>query len=397
MRRRWQSLSQPCASWVLMTVLAWAALACGSAAAQQAGAPPPSKPLLRWITYEPGSIGHVQAVALAQAIKVRTRTEVVVFTSPADPTRHVLLAQGKVDAVMSGLGSVFAQEGVFAYARADLGPQALRLVLGAWSNNVGLVTTGGSGINRLSDLKGRRVGVVGGNPANWHVVQSLLDSVGLAFRDVRRVELAGPVQGPEALLLDKADAVLELTGSTAAYMMAGGPKGVLWLPVPAADEAIWKRIGAKAPYLLPRRERKGAGISEASPHDGAAYPYPALVVRPDAPAAEVQRLAQAVLQGAEDIKGTIPGIEGWDVRLQRLDWVIPFHEGAVAVLKAAGVWTQAAGDHNDRLVARQKVLRQAWDQARAQIKPETPTTDANRIWLITRIRVLQENGFPAVF
>lgn len=378
-----------------LPAVATGALPAGSQQGQSGATPTPA--VSRWVTYEAGSMGHLQASALAQAIKARSGAPVVVLAQASDTARHNLLLTAKADIALSGLGSFFAQEGLHAYARPEFGPQDIRLVLGAWSNNVAFAATAGSGIRTLADLKGRRVGVVGSNAASLHVTQSLLDAAGLSFRDVKRIDLPGPGHAPEAVLMNKADAVIELTGSTAAHMIAGGPKGIQWLPVPHADEAIWKRLAAKAPYLVRRLDTSGAGLAGARSLEGAAYPYPIVVTRPAAPAETIRGLAMAMVDAAASLKGSVPGIEGYDVRLQRLDWVIPYHDGAIAWLKASGMWTEAAQTRNDRLIARQKLLRQAWSEARALVKADMAPAEVTRVWLFHRSRRLHENGFEAYF
>lgn len=379
-------------------VAAFTASSADPALAQQRADSRPQLPAItRWATYEPGSMGHLQASALASAIKARNGLQIVVLANASDLARHALLAQGKADFIMSGLGSFFAQEGLFAFAQSGQGPQEVRLVLGAWSNNIAFATAGGSGITALADLKGKRVGVIGGRAANAHVALSLLDSAGLAWRDVKRVELGSLASGPEALLMNKADAVLELTGTTAAHMIAGGPRGVHWLPVPHGSEAIWKRLAVKAPFLVRRVDATGAGILPGRPVEGAAYPYPILVTRPATAAPLVQAMAGAVIDGASSLMGSVPGIDGWDISRQRLDWVIPLHDGAIAWAKAKGLWTAELQARNDRLVLRQKVLKEAWAEAKAQAKPDTTPADAQRIWLFHRNRRLGENGLEPFY
>ena len=61
-----------------------------------------------------------------------------------------------------------------------------------------------------------------------------------------------------------------------------------------------------------------------------------------------------------DYKDSAPGADGLEVKRQILNWVLPYHEGAVKALKEAGVWTAEAQKHNDMLVKRQDTLGEAW-------------------------------------
>jgi len=51
---------------------------------------------------------------------------------------------------------------------------------------------------------------------------------------------------------------------------------------------------------------------------------------------------------------------GWAVDRQILAWVVPYHDGAIKYWKEAGQWKPEHQAHNDGLIARQKVLANAW-------------------------------------
>lgn len=47
---------------------------------------------------------------------------------------------------------------------------------------------------------------------------------------------------------------------------------------------------------------------------------------------------------------------GFAIDRQVLDWIVPYHDGAVRNLREIGVWTDAHEAHNQALLARQAIL-----------------------------------------
>ena len=58
--------------------------------------------------------------------------------------------------------------------------------------------------------------------------------------------------------------------------------------------------------------------------------------------------------------------EGWALDRQVWEWVVPFHEGAVRYFEEIGAWDEEKQAHNDRLIERQQVLQQAWQEITSQ-------------------------------
>jgi hypothetical protein len=90
--------------------------------------------------------------------------------------------------------------------------------------------------------------------------------------------------------------------------------------------------------------------------------------------------------------GNSPGIGGWAIDKQNMEWVVPYHEGAIQYFQEAGVWSDAAQAHNDNLIARQAALAAAWDATKA-----TNPTDWTAAWTAARREALNAGGFKVVF
>jgi hypothetical protein len=90
------------------------------------------------------------------------------------------------------------------------------------------------------------------------------------------------------------------------------------------------------------------------------YPYPVFVAYGTEPAESIYAITKAMIDGYEQYKDGAPGAVGLELKRQAMQWVIPFHPGAVKAFKEAGHWTDADQTHNDALIKRQGVLAAAW-------------------------------------
>lgn len=71
--------------------------------------------------------------------------------------------------------------------------------------------------------------------------------------------------------------------------------------------------------------------------------------------------------------------------------MIPYHDGAIRYWKERGLWKPEHQTHNDRLVARQKVLADAWKSVQASgIADEKAFEQA---WMKARVDALKKAGF----
>ena len=75
-----------------------------------------------------------------------------------------------------------------------------------------------------------------------------------------------------------------------------------------------------------------------------------------------------------------------------MEWVVPYHEGAIRYFKEAGVWSDKAQAHNDQLIARQEALAAAWEETKA-----ASPADWEAAWSDARRKALKDGGFSVVF
>jgi TRAP transporter TAXI family solute receptor len=254
---------------------------------------------------------------------------------------------------------------------------------------------GDIGVKTMADLKGKRVAWVKGAPALNHNVTAMMACAGLTWDDVEKVEFAGFGASWTGILNNQADAAFSITVSGAPKQVAASPRGLVWPPQPHDDDACWSRMMAIAPYFTKNVGTSGSGISKDAPHVGMAYPYPVLTVYADAPDELSYSLAKGLDQAYDLYKDGAPGAAGWAMANQTFAWAVPYHEGAIAYFKEAGVWSAEEQKHNDALIARQKVLIDAWN---AYVGSGPSDDDAFKAsWLEARAKALTTAGLDVIF
>ena len=367
-----------------------AALAClaGTTHAADGSALPRT---MAWSAYNLGTTGYNQAVGIGRMLRERYSVTLRVIPGKNDVSRLMPLRRGLVQFSANGVATWFAQEGLHQFADASWGPMPIRLV--AMSNgdsNQALAVAADTNITSFDQLRGRRVAWVRGAPALNVSTEAFLACGGLGWDDVEKVEFPGYGAMWNGVVAGQVDAAYATTVSGPTRKLEASPRGIAWPPAPHDDAACWAGINRVAPYFTQHVATLGAGISAAAPHEGATYPYPLLITLADRDAAMVTDLVEAIDTHFEDFRASDPGAIGWARDRQILDWVVPFHDGAVAYWRAAGVWTDAHQAHNDELIRRQQVLADAWAEHRAR------GGDADA-WLGRRATALEAAGLDPLF
>ncbi|MGH8429360.1 MAG: TAXI family TRAP transporter solute-binding subunit, partial [Solimonas sp.] len=162
-----------------------ALLACGPAFGQAV----PKE--MAWTAYDTGSSGFNIAVAIGQQFKQAYGSDVRILPSGNDTGRLAPVKANRAVISQMGIGTYFAQEGVFEFGAKSWGPQPTRLMMAATAcNGLGLAVARDTGVKEVKDLKGKRVGVVVGSPALTQGVLALIAFAGLGEKDVTLVQFS---------------------------------------------------------------------------------------------------------------------------------------------------------------------------------------------------------------
>ncbi|MGE0623265.1 MAG: TAXI family TRAP transporter solute-binding subunit [Pseudomonadales bacterium] len=350
---------------------------------------------MAWSAYNLGTTGNSQAVAIGKMLKDRYGVNLRVLPGKNDVSRLLPLVNGRVQFSANGVATIFASEGVFQFAAENWGPLPLRLVMTSnGDSNQAVAVAADLGVKGYADLKGRRVPYVRGAPSLNVGTEAMLACGGLTWADVERVEFPGYQAMWDGVINDQVDAAFATTVSGPTRRLEASPRGIYWPPAPHADEACWAGIRRVAPYFFPHTATRGAGITAAAPHEGANYPYPLLTGLDSSDSAVVAALVMALHTHYDDYKDADPGAIGWALERQIFQWVVPYHEGAVAAFRTLGVWSEADQAHNDRLLARQALLGHAWQEMQGSDLEGEAFVEA---WMTRRREALQAEGFDPIW
>ncbi|SDX53719.1 TRAP transporter solute receptor, TAXI family [Albimonas donghaensis] len=345
--------------------------------------------------YGTTSSGYGQMVAVGAALQEAAGVNLRILPGKNDIARMEPVRQGKVPISAMGVGVYMVQEGVFEFGSERWGPQSVRLLSINNAGDTGLAVgvAKDAGIETYADLKGKRVAWVKGAPALNTNMEAYLAYAGLTWDDVEKVEFGGYGDSWKGMVNGSVDAAYAIMTSGSAFQMEASPRGLHWPTIDPENKAGLDRMQAIAPYFAPAIATKGAVA--ATTEGGiptATYPYPVMIAYADQDEDLVYNFTKAMFELYDTYKGKAPGIDGWAMKFQNLEWVVPYHDGAIRYYKEAGKWTDSAQAHNDGLIARQKVLQDAW----AALEAEAPE-DWDSAWVAARREALAAAGLPAVF
>ena len=345
--------------------------------------------------YDVGSSGYSQAVAVGAAFKNNLGVTLRVLPGKNDVSRTVPLRDDKVDFSFNGIGTYFGQEGVDVFGSKDWGPQSFRLLLMSMGDNcMTQFVTADAGIKTYADLKGKRVAYVKGSPALNTNALAHLRFANLTWEDVEQVVVGGNNAAFEAVLNNQADSFFSTTNSGNILKVQNSPRGLSYPPMPHNDEAAWARVKEVAPYFSKHVCKESAG--NLPPWEGAAYPYP-LVMNYAADDADLAyAMTKAMFEQYPNYKDSAPAASGYALDRQVLDWVVPFHEGAIRFYKEAGKWTPELQKHNDALIARQQVLQTLWKEFQAS-NPPSDSEAFYDAWMAKRYEGMKQAGLNPVW
>ncbi|AZV80854.1 TAXI family TRAP transporter solute-binding subunit (plasmid) [Parasedimentitalea marina] len=347
---------------------------------------------LSWTAYNVGSSGYGQSVAIGKALQDAYGVTLRVVPAKNDVSRVVPVVSGQIDFAAAGSGVFYAVEGVLGWAKPELGPQSLQMVMSSTGRNcLALGTAADANIKTAADLKGKRVPWVIGSPALQTNVTAFLAYGDLTWDDVIKVEVSGFDAAWKLLLNDQADAMTSFTTGGGTELNAS-PRGLHWLSTPHSETENWVRMQAVAPHMAQRVATAGTNISDDNSLECGGFPYPILVTASDQDPALVENMASAITQQFDNFSSAEPSASGWAADRQNFQWVLPYHQGAVAFWKSQGMWSDAADAHNAYLVERQAVIAAAWDAL------EDKSADGfKERWMLARFNALTAADMPAVW
>lgn len=335
-------------------IAALGGLAAACAPAHPAGGLPRQ---LVWSTFTSGSSMYNDLAAVANSLTARTGTRVRILPAATGVSRLSALFAGVCHYARVGEEYAFAFEGSEEFASEHWGPRPVRLV---WTpgNVFGLLVLRSSGIDRIEDLKGRRVAWPLAGSSTRRKIALLLRTAGLSAEDVRLVEITekGLVDGIKAGQIDAFYTVV--TGPRIEDLNSERP--VRWLPVDGYPDDAYAHWPLEAPMAAAEPADRGVGLKDGEAPVLMRYALP-LVAAPERPVDEVAALCRALDENAEHYASASADADLFTPEnLVLWPFVAPYHPGAVAYLEETGRWEPRFRERQAELLEREALLAEEW-------------------------------------
>jgi len=317
-----------------------------------------------WSAYDLGSSGYAEATGIANALKKNYGTRIRIVPAGTSIGRMLPMVTGKVKYGFLANEAYFASEGTFDFATEQWGPQDIRIVTGRVAS-VGFAVAGDIGVKTISDLRGKRIGFVKGNPSVNVKNEAYLAFGGLTLADIEPVWFGSYGAMKTAVLANQLDAFGSVTTSANMREIEASPRGIVWPQFPPDEKGGWKNVTDVVSFAAPYKETKGAGISEENPAWLVGYRYPMITVYQNAVTTdEVYNVLKAIDLSYDDFKNTTASSSNWDLeKAARPPYDAPAHEGTIRYMKEKGLWRDEDQAWTDNRLARLNLVLEAWEAA----------------------------------
>jgi len=288
-------------------------------------------------TLPPGAINNVQAQAIAKVVQENSdlQMRVVTFNAPAAIMGAVQSGQAEF-AFTSNDEAGVAVEGLDEHDGRPMSD--LRLAVTVFPFKVGILVRKDSGIDSVSDLKGKRF------PIGWQgflqgipLSNAMLATAGLSLDDMDGVPTANLLRAADDFKAGRLDATIFAVGAPK-MAEVDAAVGIKFLDLPDSEEA-GKAMGAVRPeYHL--AEQSPAPHLAGVVGDTTLMEY-AVAVLTNASVDDdtVYKLVKAIYENKEGLVAGHPSFnamtqEGLAMHQPRLE----YHPGAIRFFKEVGIW-----------------------------------------------------------
>ena len=219
------------------------------------------------------------------------------------------------------------------------GAVPLRALMVLYPNRMHVVTIDGSGINKFSDLKGKRVSTGAVNSATEVMALRLTEAHGMTFKDFTQERL-DPGKSVDAIKDKKLDAFFWVGGvPTAAVTELAATPGVK-LKLVDHDDGVAGMVKIYGPLyvkdVIPAKTYPGQEQANRI-----ATVWNVLVARVDVPEQVAYDIVKTVFERKADMERVHPESRNFDLKYQtNAASVVPFHPGAIRYFAEKGVKVQ---------------------------------------------------------
>lgn len=307
-----------------LAALTW----CAAASAQTVG----------FATLPPGSILHAQASVIAKVVQDRSKLQVRVIGYGGDTGVLEAVNSKKDDFWILDLGeSADALHGRGTWK--GNAKKNLRTAITMYGFQMAFWVRKDSGINSLTDLKGKRV------PSEWvqqtgvipHTI-AVLAAGGLTYDDVVKVPEVNVVRAADDFKAGKLDLLFFAVGAPKVQEVAASVGGLRLLPMnPLPDsEARMKKVRSEYYFSTVNPAPHIAGVDKPSPVQTIDV---VIGVGAHVPDAVVYQFVKAMRENKKDLVAGHPNFRQFDeTNAGKVQPTLPHHPGAIKYFKEVGIW-----------------------------------------------------------
>jgi len=324
-------------------------------------------------TYGVGSQAFVFSAGIAEGVQKVAGIKTRVVPAGNDVGRMLPLRAGEVDfCIVTGATGWFVSHGTGDFSAPSWGPQPIRMAWRGGNLFVGYYTRGDSGIKKLSQLKGKRVGQIPGSTTINNIIQGGLAYGGLTLDDCVVVRLPSHGAGGKALTQGAIDLYEFGTTGSRPIETASSPHGIYWFNLDPNDKAACDRLFKFCPWtevaLVTRYAGKEKGIK---PFHALSYPYN-MWAWDNTSVDTVYAYAKAMWESYDLYKSRHAELPNWNHEnlTNTKGCFYPYHQGVVKLLKEKGKWTAAHEKFQQTQLDNEKKRMALWAAAQKEAKAQ---------------------------
>lgn len=306
--------------------------------------------IVTFATSAPTTGAGVASVAMADVIGRSAPYQVEVSHFSGTVPYVPLVNSGEVE-----FGFLTQWDQLLAYQGADPYPHPyddIRVVMGGSPWILGAVTWEDSGIEDISDIRGKRItGVYNAHPVCASLTEAFLANAGLTEDDVEIVPVPDAAQGVLALQAGRADVATCSLPTVSTLREMEATRGVRFLTMDMSEEGV-----ARAREVMPilGRMMVEAGTQTGYLEDQETFIYRAgIVSSASTPDAVVRAFIEPVWNNQDELAEAVPAtFSAWDHEAMVGNVAaVPYHPGAVEFYREQGMWTEEMDRVQQQLVA----------------------------------------------
>ncbi|MDI7260115.1 MAG: TAXI family TRAP transporter solute-binding subunit [Thermodesulfobacteriota bacterium] len=310
--------------------------------------------ILNIATHPIGTFFNMVGTAVATVVGKHTPIKTTVKPMAGPSAWYPLVVTQEIDlGVLNNWDAEKGYLGESVYDKLSKGKGfSVRLIAISVNNSNSLIVSADSGINKISDLKGKRISGNFPTPSLQLQTEAFLVNGGVSWSEIKPIPVSSIAEATKAIIEGRSDAANVTIGMPVIEELHA-KRGARILPIDPSPEAV-KRTREKFPgYPIKVTPGPGRTGVEKEQYLWAYDIY--LIGREDLPDEAAYRVVKALWENYKDLGAIHVLLKDWTPELfVTKEALIPYHTGAIKFYKEKGVWTDEMVKLQEALLAKKK-------------------------------------------